>query len=49
MYDAADQVAKPPALRQKAWRASDVGQVLNDSGARQSLGGHYYFGSGSYP
>lgn len=49
VYDAADQVAKPPALRQKAWRSSDVGQVLNDFGARQSLGGHYYFGGGSYP
>lgn len=49
VYDAADQITKPPALRQKAWRASNVGSVLDYSGATQSLGGHYFFGSGTYP
>lgn len=49
VYDAADQIAKPTALRQKAWRASDVGSILDYSGATRSLGGHYFFGSGTYP
>lgn len=49
VYDAGDQIIKPPALRQKAWRASDVGSVLDYSGATQSLGGHYFFGGGTYP
>lgn len=40
---------KPPTLRQKVWRASNVGSVLDYSGASQSLGGHYFFGSGTYP
>lgn len=49
VYDAADQIAKPPNLRQKAWRTSNVGTVLDDSGETLSLGGHYYFASGNYP
>lgn len=49
VYDAADEVAKPPILRQKTWRETDVGGVLSDSGATQSLGGHYYFAHGNYP
>ncbi|MGH9624399.1 MAG: hypothetical protein ACRD4G_08690 [Bryobacteraceae bacterium] len=48
-YDAADEITKPPALRQKAWRASNLGALLDYSGATQSLGGHYYCGSGTYP
>jgi len=49
VYDAADQITKPPALRQKAWRASNVGSALDYSGATQSLGGHFFFGSGTCP
>ncbi len=49
IYDEADQITKPPTLRQKVWRASNVGSVLDYSGASQSLGGHYFFGSGTYP
>ena len=49
VYDAADQISKPPALRLRAWSKTTVGQALVYSGARQSLGGHYYLASGNYP
>jgi len=48
VYDAADQIAKPPEERSDAWRQREIGELLACSGASLAFGNHYYRASGNY-
>ena len=48
IYDAGDEIAKPPLLRSAQWRSTPGGEALKNSHAKsvRSLGNHYYFATG---
>jgi hypothetical protein len=48
VYDAADQIAKPPEERSGAWRNRDIGELLACSRVSFAFGNHYYRASGNY-
>lgn len=48
IYDASDEISKPPEERSIEWKASPTGKALQGSGAWKALGDHYYLGGGSY-
>jgi len=48
IYDAADEIAKPPKGRSETWRKREIGELLACSGVRFSLSDHYYRAGGNY-
>ena len=48
VYDASDEIAKPPQDRSAGWKATPIGKQLSCTGAKLSLGDHYYRASGDY-
>jgi hypothetical protein len=48
VYDAADEIVKPPPERSAIWKCRDIGKLLSWSGASQALGGHFYLAGGDY-
>jgi hypothetical protein len=48
VYDAGDEIMKPPQERSVAWKNRPIGNLLSCSGATRAFGGHYYRAGGSY-
>jgi len=48
VYDANDDIAKPYCQRSAIWRSRTIGSLLSYSGARSSLGNHFYLAGGNY-
>lgn len=48
VYDAADEIAKPPSERSPEWKHRPIGALLSCSGVKMPLGGHFYRAGGSY-
>jgi hypothetical protein len=48
VYDATDEISKPPQDRSTAWKSRPIGDLLSCSGARMAYGDHYYRAGGSY-
>ncbi len=48
VYDASDEIAKPPHERSAAWKSRDVAELIGCSEVRVAFGGHYYAVSGEF-
>ncbi|MGH7033159.1 MAG: hypothetical protein ACREFL_05470 [Stellaceae bacterium] len=48
VYDASDEIAKPPSGRSQLWQRREIGNALSCSHVDHPLGDHYYLASGDY-
>ena len=48
VYDASDEIAKPPAERSAAWKNRDIAEFVCDAETRVALGDHYYIVFGNF-
>ena len=48
VYDAGDEIIKPPQDRSAAWKNRPIGSLLSCSGGKRAFGDHYYRAGGSY-
>jgi hypothetical protein len=48
VYDAGDQIIKPPQERSISWKTRPIGSLLSCSSAKRALGDHYFLAGGSY-
>src|SRR6185437_12546316 len=48
IYDASDEIAKPPSERSAAWKNRDIAEFVCDAETRVALDGHYYIVFGNF-
>lgn len=48
VYDAGDEIMRPPDERSTAWRSRPIGDLLSCSRGNLALGDHYYRAGGEY-
>ncbi len=48
VYDASDEIAKPPAERSAAWKKRDIAEFICSTEVEVALGSHYYIVFGNF-
>jgi hypothetical protein len=48
VYDAGDEIIRPPQERSTAWKTRPIGSLLSCSSAKRTMGDHYFLAGGSY-